>query len=65
MLAPVENADYSWSLLKFLAAFLLAGAGGVLFLTPHHKVADALLIFSMLLLIVDIYRKRTHAPSSR
>ena len=52
MIAPVENADYS-------------GAGGMLFLTPHHKIADALLIFSMLLLIVDIYRKRPHAPSSR
>ena len=65
MIAPVENADYSWSPLKFVAAFLLATAGGMLFLSPHHKVADGMLIFSMLLLIVDIYRKRPHAPSSR
>lgn len=65
MFAPAENADYSWSAVKFVAAFILAGAGGLLFLTPHHKVADSLLIFAMLLLIVDIYRKRSHARSVR
>jgi hypothetical protein len=65
MFAPVENAEYSWSPLKVVAAFILAGATGALFFTPYHKTADLLLILSMSLLIVDIYRKRPQARSTR
>jgi hypothetical protein len=65
MFAPVENPEYGWSPLKFVAALILAGAIGALFFTPHHKVADFLLILSMLLLLVDIYRKRSLARSVR
>ncbi|MFZ0037269.1 MAG: hypothetical protein WAK91_07615 [Candidatus Acidiferrales bacterium] len=65
MFAPTENPELSWSPLKFIAAFLMAGAGGMLFLSPHHKLADAVLIFAMLLLIVDIFRKREKSRSTR
>ncbi len=65
MFAPAENPELSWSPLKFVAAFLMAGAGGMLFLSPHHKIADGVLVLAMLLLVVDIFRKREKSRSTR